>query len=375
VSEVRLRAVAYKLQSHIKSTVTSGPALRRIGALTVALVTLLVLIVAPVIAAFDRSALAGGGETGSTVSIREVPTLVMFNNTHYTRTAQDTAITTDSPISAMNHGLRDSVANQNEYAYYNEIDDTFSEYNSLIRNYPATDGVYNDPELDDSFDGAWGDFLFEEAAVPTGTSSILLAVEEPAPGSLHPAEANPASSFTEIRPVPDDVDSIPEKSISGVHFSDEYVADNISNITGEPEDIPSGTPALSLTASTGSYIWPANGTLSSTYGRRSTSVGSVNHKGIDVSGPYGTPVFAADGGEVVFSGWNKSFGYMIQIRHDNGHETLYAHCSLLLVSEGDSVAQGQEIARMGKTGTATGVHVHFELIINGKNVDPLPYLQ
>ena len=131
---------------------------------------------------------------------------------------------------------------------------------------------------------------------------------------------------------------------------------------------------LPTTDSVGAYIWPSNGTLSSRFGSRSASVGSTNHKGIDITGRTGDPIYAADGGEVVFSDWSRSFGYMIQIRHDNGHITLYAHNSELLVSLGERVAQGQQIALMGATGIASGVHLHFELIINDKNVDPLEYL-
>jgi murein DD-endopeptidase MepM/ murein hydrolase activator NlpD len=126
--------------------------------------------------------------------------------------------------------------------------------------------------------------------------------------------------------------------------------------------------------STGSYIWPANGNLSSRFGRRTTTVGSRNHKGIDITGRSGDPIFAADGGEVIVSGWSVSWGNVIRILHDNGDVTLYSHCSALLVKVGDRVSQGQQIARMGRTGVASGVHLHFELIVDGVNVDPLPHL-
>ena len=139
------------------------------------------------------------------------------------------------------------------------------------------------------------------------------------------------------------------------------VADNLSHAESSPE-------------SASAYIWPADGTLTSRYGYRSTSVGSSNHKGIDISGMYGDPIYAAADGEVIVSGWSNSFGYVIHIQHDNGDVTLYSHCSALLVSVGERVDQGQDIAKMGKTGIASGVHLHFELLINGQNVNPQSYL-
>ena len=136
-----------------------------------------------------------------------------------------------------------------------------------------------------------------------------------------------------------------------------------------------GLTAAGISTLTGSaYIWPADGTLTSRYGYRSASVGSSNHKGIDISGMYGDPIYAAAAGEVIVSGWSNSFGYVIHIQHDNGDVTIYSHCSALLVSVGERVDQGQDIAKMGKTGIASGVHLHFELLINGQNVNPQSYL-
>jgi len=131
---------------------------------------------------------------------------------------------------------------------------------------------------------------------------------------------------------------------------------------------------LPTTESVGAYAWPANGTLFSRFGSRDAELGSTDHKGIDISGHSGDPIYAADGGEVIVSERNGSYGNVIHVRHDNGQVTLYAHCSELLVSAGEWVAQGQQIALMGRTGLASGVHLHFEVIIDGKNVDPLKHL-
>lgn len=127
--------------------------------------------------------------------------------------------------------------------------------------------------------------------------------------------------------------------------------------------------------STGTYIWPTEGTLTSYYGYRRIAVGSSYHKGIDVAAWTGTDIYAADGGTVIFSGEYGGYGYVIQIEHDNGDITYYAHCSKLLKKCGDIVKQGELIAYMGSTGVSTGSHLHFEIRINGEEpVDPLEYL-
>jgi len=127
-------------------------------------------------------------------------------------------------------------------------------------------------------------------------------------------------------------------------------------------------------SSTGSFMWPVDGTLNSTFGNRSVSVGSSNHKGIDICCPSGTPIYAADGGEVIFASTMSGYGNLVQIQHENGSVTYYAHCSSIDVSQGDLVSQGEKIASVGMTGTASGYHLHFEVRLNGEPVDPLPYL-
>lgn len=122
---------------------------------------------------------------------------------------------------------------------------------------------------------------------------------------------------------------------------------------------------------TGNFIWPANGVLTSGYGWRWGKV----HRAIDIGAPQGTPIYAADAGVVIFSGYKSSYGYMVEIDHGNGYKTLYAHCSKLLVSKGQKVSKGQTIAKVGQTGNATGPHVHFEIIKNGTQVNPLNYFK
>lgn len=130
------------------------------------------------------------------------------------------------------------------------------------------------------------------------------------------------------------------------------------------------------TKSTGTYIWPAQGTFTSDYGWRILGSRREFHKGVDIAGPYGTDIVAADGGEVVYAqGDYSGYGLNIRILHDDGTITKYAHFSKLLVKEGQRVAQGEIIGKMGNTGNVTGVHVHFEIIKDGKTQAPLEYLE
>lgn len=99
------------------------------------------------------------------------------------------------------------------------------------------------------------------------------------------------------------------------------------------------------------------------------------HTGVDLAAAGGTKIYAAQSGVVTVSTTNGgSYGYYVRIQHQSGLDTLYAHCSKLLVSEGQYVTRGQVIALVGKTGAATGNHLHFEVIINGTPVQPLNYI-
>jgi murein DD-endopeptidase MepM/ murein hydrolase activator NlpD len=139
------------------------------------------------------------------------------------------------------------------------------------------------------------------------------------------------------------------------------------------EVIANGTAPRPKTASWGTYIWPADGVITSDFGPR-TGFGSNNHQGIDIAGPYREEILAADGGEVIKADWYYGYGLLIEIRHDNGDLTYYGHNNELLVKEGDRVYQGQVIAYMGATGVANGVHCHFEIRKNDKPVNPIEYL-
>lgn len=138
--------------------------------------------------------------------------------------------------------------------------------------------------------------------------------------------------------------------------------------------IYTGTTPRPVTASTGSYIWPVRGKITSRFGYRNIFGSTSYHSGIDIACPYGTAIKAADGGKVTFAGYQGSYGNLVVITHDNGTQTYYAHNSSLLVSVGTKVYQGQVIAKAGMTGRATGYHCHFEVRVNGTRVNPMNYL-
>ena len=136
------------------------------------------------------------------------------------------------------------------------------------------------------------------------------------------------------------------------------------------EIIAKGTKIKPPTAGTGSFMRPVNVGVYSGYGWRWGRM----HYGIDLSTSIGTPIYAADGGVVTMAGWNGAYGLCVKINHENGFETLYAHCNSLNVSVGARVFKGQRIAAVGNTGRSTGPHCHFEIKHNGVNVNPSAYV-
>lgn len=118
------------------------------------------------------------------------------------------------------------------------------------------------------------------------------------------------------------------------------------------------------------FAWPVEGIFFSKFGARR----GRHHDGIDISAPAGTPIVAAADGEVVFSGRGKGYGNIIFLSHSDEYITVYAHNRANLVESGDQVKQGEVIAKLGRTGRATGNHLHFEVRHNKVIKDPLSFL-
>ncbi len=116
-------------------------------------------------------------------------------------------------------------------------------------------------------------------------------------------------------------------------------------------------------------LWPTSGhVITQYYGWR--------HVGLDIDGDFTSPLYASEDGVVTTAGWNTGgYGLMVLIEHPNGMKTRYAHASKLFVKAGDQVHRGQTIAMMGSTGRSTGSHIHYEVYVNGKRVNPLLYIR
>lgn len=129
------------------------------------------------------------------------------------------------------------------------------------------------------------------------------------------------------------------------------------------------------------HVWPVHfseiGSITSCFGYRTNptaGVGTEFHGGVDLADRPGSKIYASASGTVVEAGDNGGYGLTILVDHGNGYKTRYCHCSSLLVSEGDSVSQGEIIATMGRTGRVTGVHLDFRVYIDDTPVDPLEIL-
>ena len=120
----------------------------------------------------------------------------------------------------------------------------------------------------------------------------------------------------------------------------------------------------------GRFIWPTTGSLTSPFGMRWGRL----HAGIDLAAPTGTAIRAADTGQVIIAGPYGGYGNYTCVRHTKVLSTCYGHQSRILVGVGDVVTQGQIIGAVGSTGNSTGPHLHFEVRIGGKPVDPMRYL-
>lgn len=127
---------------------------------------------------------------------------------------------------------------------------------------------------------------------------------------------------------------------------------------------------------TGKFIWPLQGRITSRYGNRRSpfSRRMQFHTGLDIANSYGTPIKAADGGEVIFSGWWGGYGKAVIIDHGKGFSTVYAHMSRIYVQKEQQMDKGQVIGLVGSTGYSTGPHLHFEIRRNGATHDPLKWL-
>ena len=115
----------------------------------------------------------------------------------------------------------------------------------------------------------------------------------------------------------------------------------------------------------------SRGTITSNFGERWGKM----HNGIDIGAPTGTPIYASMEGVVSYAKWEDGYGKVIKIEHSGKIETIYGHCSVISVREGQKIKSGQQIGKVGSTGRSTGPHLHFEVRLAGTPINPVPYLR
>lgn len=150
-----------------------------------------------------------------------------------------------------------------------------------------------------------------------------------------------------------------------------------SDTQSETFDLSGSTSKLENYLSSLPVLWPVNGGgIRDGFGYRVHPITGVRsfHEGVDIAAAPNTDIYAAGGGTVIYSGYDGGYGYCIIIDHGYGISSLYAHCRKLLVNDGDTVEKGEMIAKVGSTGSSTGPHCHFEIQINGVQVNPLKFL-
>lgn len=173
----------------------------------------------------------------------------------------------------------------------------------------------------------------------------------------------PSAGF---RKIVADVHYLNDKEVSREILKEEVLMEAVPKIVERGTKIPP------------TYIRPiSGGRQTSGFGprRAPTKGASSYHKGVDWAVATGTSVYASCGGTVAKAGWGSGYGYVVYINHEDGRQTRYGHLSKVLVKAGQKVKQGERIALSGNTGVSTGPHLHFEILINGSQVNPLKYLQ
>ena len=169
--------------------------------------------------------------------------------------------------------------------------------------------------------------------------------------------------------------------------TEETSTENTGNIedtaTGENKPNEEQTQTLSQEEqdianikATTTFIKPVDGTISSRFGQREPTTSTVpkNHTGVDIAANMGTKIVASTGGEVVLASEEGDYGKHLKIQIGEV-SIIYAHCNNLYVKQGDTISQGQEIAEVGSTGNSTGPHLHFEIRISERTVDPQKILE
>jgi len=203
------------------------------------------------------------------------------------------------------------------------------------------------------------DRLFGRATILLGAALTIAAV--------------PANANTSTAAAVDVSDAVPETQ-SPLGNGDAQFRQLFAS--SQTLDIERSEPVAMPTVSVPSRMPVDNAVLTSGYGMRDHPVlrKRANHNGVDLAAPTGTPIYATADGKIERANYFGSYGNYIQIGHGNAIETRFAHLSRIVVSDGQDVRKGDLIGYVGSTGRSTGPHLHYEVRIDGKPVDPRPFM-
>ncbi len=221
--------------------------------------------------------------------------------------------------------------------------------------------------LEDEIEEAIEEYEAAQAAEAAAQASVLEMIKAYNEQIRQEAEANKPQPVPPADGGAQDGGSAPDWGDVPAEGGDNGAADN------------SGGGGNSGGGASGGFIWPVpcSNRVTSRFGYRTDPFNGTSryHSGIDIDGfgNAGQPIVAAAAGTVIFAGSNSGYGNYVIVDHGNYTQTLYAHMSGIAVSNGTYVSQGQTVGYLGDTGRATGVHCHFEVIINGEHVDPENY--
>ncbi|MBQ7033125.1 MAG: peptidoglycan DD-metalloendopeptidase family protein [Clostridia bacterium] len=189
-------------------------------------------------------------------------------------------------------------------------------------------------------------------------------------------DANRAALTTVIAELESDEDSY-RATLDAADAAEEALRAEIRALTQTQTPAKAPAETNQVTDSGGRFCWPTPSTtyVTSPFGTRFHPVQKryKTHTGIDIGAGSGASIVSAESGTVLRAGWNSGYGNYVVVDHGGGVQTLYGHCSALLVSAGQSVSRGEQIALVGSTGVSTGPHLHFEVLINGEYTDPMAY--
>ena len=164
------------------------------------------------------------------------------------------------------------------------------------------------------------------------------------------------------------LENVDEVNEENIQVAKEKMTANLQSELDEKEEKESRTVNGIYLA-----VVPVTGRITSRFGANE-SIRNHTHKGIDIGAAGGTPILATADGVVTRAGWSSGYGNLVVIDHGNGVTTYYGHCSRLYTSVGAEVKAGDKIAAVGSTGNSTGNHLHFEIRLNGKQVNPQKYV-